>query len=294
MGGQEMGAWSAGISGNDTAMDLRSAYQEAFSYFDIDTALQKIDAYVRAEGFKESDPEGWCDYYYSLADFMWKKGILTDAVKNTALHMIDSEFGLAVWAESGKSMLNKRKKALADFREKLLSDQPPKKKIKIDLYMTPVFEAGDVIALQLQTEKKHYVQEKSNFSEEFFRACHGKWVALRKVCDEISYQSKIVPEVKDIWPYFQLYGELFDACPAMADLKKVPFAKAENNPGGVFGTEGNVRLFQRRNARVIGKNMEGLEKASRVNALNDPIYLGPDSPLFGNGETSILNALLQK
>ncbi len=275
-------------------MDLRSAYQEAFSYFDIDTALQKIDAYARSEGFKESDPEGWCDYYYSLADFMWKKGILTDTVKNTTLEMIDSEFGLSAWAESGKSMLNKRKKALADFREKLLSDQPPKKKIKIDLFMTPVFETGDVIALQLQTEKKHYVQEKSNFSEEFFRACHGKWVALRKVCDEISYQSKIVPEVKDIWPYFQLYGKLFDECPVMADLGKIPFAKAENNPAGVFGTEGNMRYFQRRNARVIGRNTEKLEKASRVNALNDSIYLGTDSPLFGNGDTNILNAILRK
>ena len=48
-----MGSWGAGISGNDTAMDLRSEYQAAFYYFDVETALEKIDAYVRREGFDE-------------------------------------------------------------------------------------------------------------------------------------------------------------------------------------------------------------------------------------------------
>ena len=48
-----MGSWGTGISGNDTAMDLRSEYQAAFYYFDVETALQKIDTYVRKEGFDE-------------------------------------------------------------------------------------------------------------------------------------------------------------------------------------------------------------------------------------------------
>ena len=140
-----MGAWSTSITGNDTAQDLKSEYQAAFYYYDVETALQKIDEYVRTEMFSESDEEEWCDYYYSLADFMWRKGILTEKIKNTALEMIDSGFGLEIWAESGKTILNKRKKELEKFREKLLSEQPPRKKIRIDLYMTPIFEKGDII-----------------------------------------------------------------------------------------------------------------------------------------------------
>ena len=139
-----MGAWSTSITGNDTAQDLKSEYQAAFYYYDVETALQKIDEYVRTEMFSESDEEEWCDYYYSLADFMWRKGILTEKIKNTALEMIDSGFGLEIWAESGKTILNKRKKELEKFREKLLSEQPPRKKIRIDLYMTPIFEKGDI------------------------------------------------------------------------------------------------------------------------------------------------------
>ena len=109
-----MGAWSTSITGNDTASDLRMEYAAAFYKYDVEEALQKIDSYVRSEMFDESDPEEWCDYFYSLAHFMWKKGILTDAVRDKAVEMIDSDFGLELWAESGEKTLNSRKKKLED------------------------------------------------------------------------------------------------------------------------------------------------------------------------------------
>lgn len=287
-----MGAWSTGISGNDTAMDLRTAYSEAFATWDVETALRKIDQYVRGEGFRESDPEDWCDYYYSLADYMCKKGILTENVKNTALRMIDGGFGLECWAESGKTVLNKRKKALAGFREKLLSPQPPKKKIKIDLYTSPVFEIGDVIAFQLKTADQYYIADSSLFSEPFFCDCHNKWAVMRKVCDIVSYRSKIVPGLQDIWPKFQLYGKLFDDCPALEQAVTAPWAKASHNEKGVFFAEGNMRYFNKRNARVIGRNLVNIEEAAAVNALNDLISFGVRSAVFPNAETKIINAIL--
>ncbi len=281
-----MGTWSAGISGNDTAMDLRTIYQEAFATWDVEEALRKIDEYVRGEGFRESDPADWCDYYYSLADFMWKKGILTEEVKNTALSMIDGEFGLVLWAESGKTVLNKRKKALADFQEKLLSPQPPKKKIKIDLYLSPIFETGDVIAFQLKTAEQCYVAEKSHFSEEFFRDCQDKWVVLRKVYDCVSYRSKIVPGIQDIWPYFQLYERILDDCPTLEQMAAVPWAGKNR----VFVTEGNMRYFTQRNARVIGRNLDGIDEANT--RAYDTIYFSFHGPAQTNAETKIINAIL--
>ena len=71
-----MGAWGVGITSNDAAQDLKKDFQAAFSYYDVETALAKIDAYVRSDGYDESDESDWCDYYFSLANFMWKKGIL--------------------------------------------------------------------------------------------------------------------------------------------------------------------------------------------------------------------------
>ena len=71
-----MGAWSVSVTGNDTAQDLRSEYQAAFFYNDVETALEKIERYVRAEMCDESDEEEWCNYIYSLADLCGKREYL--------------------------------------------------------------------------------------------------------------------------------------------------------------------------------------------------------------------------
>ena len=121
-----MGTWSTSITGNDTAADMRQEYCAAFYKYPVDEALAKIDSYVRKYMCDERDAEEFCDYYYSLADFMWKKGILTDEVRDKAIAMIDSKFGLDIWAESGEKTLRSREKVLSAFREKLLSPQPRK------------------------------------------------------------------------------------------------------------------------------------------------------------------------
>jgi hypothetical protein len=72
-----MGTWDISVTANDMAQDLIGEYRAAFFYNDIQTALNKIEKYIRAEIADESDEEIWCDYKYSLSDFMWKKGILT-------------------------------------------------------------------------------------------------------------------------------------------------------------------------------------------------------------------------
>ena len=295
-----MGSWGAGISGNDTAMDLRSEYQAAFCHFDVETALEKIDAYVRHEGFDESDEGEWCDYYYSLADFMWKKGILTEAVKHRAIGMIDAGFGLEIWEESGKAALRERKKVLEKFREKLCSEQPAPKKIKINLYMKPIFQTGDVVAFQLQTKDQVYLPPddprawlSSRFDEPFYRSCHGKWVVMRSAFDHVSYRSSIVPEVQDIWPYFQLYGAMFDECPTMEMLKDVPWAKTEHNPGTrVFWTEGTLSYLKKRNYPIIGSSMDDLVTAQQVDWNSESIFFRS----YGKecyADMALLNAIVE-
>ena len=280
-----MGTWNVSINGNDTAQDLKSEYQAAFFYNDVDIALKKIDAYVRSM-FDETDEEEWCNYYYSLADYMWKHGILTDTIRNQVITMIDTGFGLELWKEAGIKTLEKRKKALAEFRDKRLSQQPTKKKIRIDLHMTPIFEVGDLIAIQLKTSDKHYL-DKSKFSEEAFRSYDGKYVVFRKVCDDISYTSCVEPNVRDIWIRFQLYKKVFDAPPTVDQLEQVPWANTENTNGS-FICESSMFYFKKRNYSVIGKNEKDLE-FSFNNVIN--VYsFGINKPGY-NADTQILNAI---
>lgn len=281
-----MGAWNTSINGNDTAQDLRSEYKAAFFYNDVETALVKIDEYIRLEGFDESDEEEWCNYYYSLADFMWSYGLLTEEIRNKVITMIDSGFGLDIWEESGLKVLEKRKKVLNEFKTKILSQQPVNKKIRLDFHMNPIFENGDIIAIQLKTSDKYYI-EKSCFSEDFFRDCDGKYIVLRKVCDDISYVSAVEPRVKDIWVRFQLYNKIFDTCPNLTDLKGVEWAKTENTNGS-FITESSMFYFKKRNYKIIGSDKNNLD--FDFNNVINVYSFGINKPWF-NFESKILKAI---
>ena len=281
-----MGTWNASINGNDTAQDLKSDYQAAFFYNDVETALAKIDAYVRRD-FDESDEEEWASYYYSLSEFMWKHGILTDEVRNHAVEMIDSGFGLDIWESEGKSILNKRKKVLAEFREKLLSPQPPKKKIRFNLHMKPIFQTGDLIALQLKTLDKNYPAH-SKLGEDVFRGYDGKYIVVRKVGDKVNQYSSIEPQLKDYWAKFQLYNAIFDECPSAEQLRNVPFVPTRDN--STFTSESSLFHLKKRNFCVIGNDPHDLPEITNRNGLSY-VFWGI-STQWGCPELDILTAIL--
>ncbi len=285
-----MGAWNVSITGNDTAQDLKYEYQAAFYYYDVETALRKLDAYVRAHVCRESDEEEWCSYYYSLADFMWRKGILTAAVRDRAVQMIDEGFGLELWAEDEKT-LKKREKALTEFREKLLSPQGEKKKIRVKLNPESVFEVGDVVAFRLKTADKPYIPEvygkKTHFDEAFFKACDGKFVVARKAKDHISYRSRVVPEVADHWIIFQLYGKIFDECPTMEELSSVGWAHSEDG-SGVFLCESSLYYFKKRDFQVIGHDGKHVGSARQRNS---SIFFSINAP-HSNADTHLIEAIV--
>lgn len=255
-----MGTWNVSITGNDTAQDLRSEYAAAFYKYDIPKALELIDKYVRKNMFDESDAEEWCNYYYSLADFMWKKGILTDEVRDRAIGMIDSEFGLELWEEEGAKTLNARKKKLEEFKAKLLSPQPAKKKIKPNVYTETIFTPGDIVAIQLQTANKPYTaNDELPMTDDAFHSYDGKYVLMQNVGCHVSWSSKIVPEVKDYWAHFRLFDGVYDTVPSEIDIASLKDAKIHvtgrtSRTSSVFYCESSMFYFKKRNYKVIGND----------------------------------------
>jgi hypothetical protein len=244
------------------AQDLKSEYSAAFCTYDVPTALEKIEAYVRKEICDESDRDEWSDFYYSLADFMWKKGILTEEVKQRTLQMLDDGWGLDLWEEEGASALNARKKALAKFRAQLLSPLPEKKKIsKPKLHTKDIFKTGDLIAIQLQTAGKVFARpnRKRGMSDEAFQALDGKYILVQKIRCHISYSSSIVPELKDHWAIFRLFDGVYDEVPRNVDIAslqdaqfvfQVSLLKSDSSP--LFLTESSMFHFRKRKYQLIG------------------------------------------
>ncbi len=289
-----MGTWNVSITGNDTAQDLRSEYAAAFFCYDVEEALQKIDDYVRAQKIDESDEEAWCDYYYSLADFMWRKGILTDAVREQAIAMITSGFGLELWADAGEKVLAARKKKLEEFRIKLLSPQPPKKKIKPNAHTERIFEPGDIVAVKLQTAGKPYTKnEDLPMTDEEFHALDGKYVLMQHIDCCSDWTSAIAPEVKDYWAHFRLFDGIYDNIPENVDvslLKKAHIFINKTIPD-VFWCESSMFYFKKRNYKVIANRKDLLSTVipyrDNINSyINNSIFWGvnhacsnPDSVL---------------
>ena len=286
-----MGTWNTSITGNDTAKDLYIEYTAAFYKFDVEEALKRIDNYIRAEMFDESDEEEWCNYIYSLADFMWKKGILTDSIRNKAVEMIDSGFGLELWQEAGPKDLDSRKKKLAEFKEKLLSPQLSKKKIKPNVHTERIFDDGDIIAVQLQTVGKTYTEQESKpISEEDFHDFDGKYVLMQLVNCYASWTSCIVPEVKDYWACFRLFDGIYDTVPNDVDLLSLKDALIHQGQkiSSIFTCESNMFYFKRRNYKVIC-NRKDLLSGLDTNS-NNSIFWGINKP-WSNPDSQIIAAM---
>lgn len=287
-----MGTWGYSVTANDTAQDLLTEYQAAFFYNDPETAFKKIDDYVRKNICDETDEEEWCCYFYSLADYMWKKGLLTDEIRDKAVQMIDSGFGMELWHLSGEKEAAKRTAALEKFKEKLLSPQPPRKKITISIYTEPVFEVGDIIAMQLQTAGKTYTKIASRdrpMTDEEFHALDGKFILIRKVRDIISYTSKIEPNVKDIYPVFQLFDGVYDEPPAevkLSELKNAQFVEAEITP--LFSTDGGTGRYKKRKCKVIANDKTGIDELEEARSAS--VYLSVNKD-WSNPDSTLLSSM---
>lgn len=269
-----MGAWSVSINGNDTAQDLRPEYSVAFSRHEPEVAVALLDAFVRREWHSEpcDDDGDWVDYRYSLADYMWKKGVLTPAIRDEVIAMIDRGAGLSLYDHV--PTLRKREKVLAVFREQLLSPQPPRKPIRLSGVQTkPLFDIGDVIAMQLDTTVAEFegnpYRPRIPFTEAAFRAFNGMWIAMRKIGDKISWRSAVDSEVRNLWPVFQLYKGVFSVCPTVEDLSRLPFARVPDEKRFVplvndciFSSNNTRTGYRRRNAQVIGQDFNGLAEAA--------------------------------
>lgn len=106
------------------------------------------------ERIKIAAPNEYLNYIYSLALFMYKNGFLTEGVKQRALECIDKCVGLELYEESGEKILKERIKVLSEFKEKITSPMPKRKKIKLNVNSNPIFTVGDMIALKLTTDRQ--------------------------------------------------------------------------------------------------------------------------------------------
>ena len=241
-----MGFWSASINGNDIVQDLLMDYSICFSKYPIEVAVDKLNSYAK-ENFDDWD---YKHYIYSLADYMWRHGILTDGIKEVVLNQVEHD-DLAEYEEVDQATMRSRKKVLEKFVKKIKSQQPAPKKITLKINPNYFLCVGDICTLKLLSK--------------------GKYILIQKVYDSEATVSKINPEIKDIFPHFLLLDYYSEKMPTLEDAinakpvtfasyvytyyleGKIPMAKENvRQRSFMFYCEGKPFHFKRRKYSILG------------------------------------------
>lgn len=136
-----MGTWGVGIFQNDIADDVKSDYKNKLRIGKSDEEALKEIVYENNVFINDDDDR--FDFWFGLASTMHDLGRLTDTVKNTALILLESNQDLVRWQDN-KSDLGKRIIQLEKLKEKLLSQQPARKKISVEKPFICSWQTNDV------------------------------------------------------------------------------------------------------------------------------------------------------
>lgn len=177
-----MGTWGTKLYDSDITSDVRSYYQRTIKKTnDGFLTTEKLLKTFRSE-LEDSDdaPLIWL----ALADTQWDYGRLEDHVKEKALYYLNQGGDLSRWNDESPENVEKRKKVLEQLKEKILSPQPPEKKIEKTKHYCCQWKMGDVYAYPLNSE---YAKQ---------RGIDGRYFLFHKVDEGIWYPEHIIPIVR--------------------------------------------------------------------------------------------------
>lgn len=140
-----MGSWGTAIYSNDTASDVRDACNTLYAFLPVEEAIAALFREFREVTESELMDDDYASFWYALADWQWKHGVLTGEVRQKTLALLRDYAGLSDWEESGSaSDVKKRKAVLDELRARLDSPMPPVHLPKGRL-RKPKHKPGDII-----------------------------------------------------------------------------------------------------------------------------------------------------
>ncbi|MCM1225843.1 MAG: DUF4259 domain-containing protein [Clostridium sp.] len=217
-----MGAWGTGLFSDDVACEVKEYYMNCLrEEMTAAEAVASVYEYFQCELADEDDGPV---VVLALADTAWRTGRLSDNLKNAAIRIIDNGEDLERWEAEGASLLKKRRNVLLKLKDRLLSPQPPEKKVsKYRLYKCQ-WEIGDVFAYRFESE---IAKEKGYF---------GKYMLIQKIGEGGWYPGHIVPIV-----YFRITkDQSLPSIENVNDLRWVKIAKRDEYRGKLLNTSKRI------------------------------------------------------
>lgn len=147
-----MGAWGPGIFSSDTALDVRETYVERLKMGATDEeaylyVLSELSDFIK-------DKEDSIDFWLCLASVLSDYGRLTEDIKRRAINIID-EGDYYRWSNSEQK---KRAAVLNKLKEKLMSEQPKRKEVKVLKPVICPYKPGDIFLREVYETTSGYAQ----------------------------------------------------------------------------------------------------------------------------------------
>ena len=235
-----MGTWGTGIYSNDISEDLRYSCSEIFSYYDVDTGNSIIfKEYEELLNQGVIDNE-YASFWYALADWQWRHGMLTQNIKDTAIELLSAHTGIDEWMESGETRdVKKRIKVLDELKARLESPMPPLKKPILKLHK-PKHKPGDIVIFQVTDDRDecgfwrvdrirppicYRSPEIANSPTERINGynAHGKYMAILCVGSMQKIYSQHIPDLYDEYSVYAWYNYMSDVEPSVETLSRCGF-----------------------------------------------------------------------
>ncbi len=276
-----MGSWGTALYSNDTSCDVRDTCNEVYPLVSIEEATEII--FKEYTNIVNSDiiDNDYADFWFALADWQWKHGILTDEIKDKAIALLEAQTGIDEWDGSD---IKKRLAVMEKLLNQLKSPQPeikiPKPKIA-----KPKHKAGDIIIVltgSKENDPKNWIWNIEECIYPFIysqkisdKICqtlnppydaHNKYIAILCVGTEKTPHSQYVDGVFDEYSVYAFYDYISDKKPTIDILKKCGFLpkylQYANNKGCIE-TQGwcyKFHLFSQNFKSPSKEQVQSLEK----------------------------------
>ena len=238
-----MGTWGTGIYSNDIAEDIRDMCKDIFSFVDVKEGNSIILREYKEIIESDIVDDEYASFWYALADWQWKHGILNDEIRAKTMELLENYAGISDWEESAsKADVKKRIAVMDKLKIQLTSPMPPVKLTKGKL-LKPKHRVGDVLIFQtclsdeikfgydwweIKEVYKRYIFKKNMGSDNIdvlhpsFDA-YNQYMAILCVGTEKKQHSPYLPNLYDEYSVYAYYDYISKDKPSLIDLQKCGF-----------------------------------------------------------------------
>ncbi len=233
-----MGSWGTALYSNDTSSDVRDMCNEVYPLVGIEEGTKLILKEYADIVNSDIIDNDYADFWFALADWQWKHGILTNEIKNITISLLEAHTGIDEWEGSD---IKKRLVVMEKLLNQLKMPQPeikiPKAKIA-----KPKHKPGDIIIVHTglkENDPENWIWNIEDCTYSFIYAqeisdkicetlnppydAHNKYIAILCVGTEKSPHSQYVDGIYDEYSIYAFYDYIGEQKPTLDILQTCGF-----------------------------------------------------------------------